>query len=212
MCVIATGKQDRVRLFFCWQETSSGGLCGAVYLDQAFEAFIRTKVGRTDYDKLPEKVKAKAFDSDWEHSIKRSYRGGTDAWPVDIPGYKPKKPGMFGRRSTSTIMLEPWVFYLEIRLGSQLTEYKSGHVNTIFQPVCSKVVDLVRTQVLEVKEETSADPKVNLPPLFLMRLDTKNSIVLQAILLVGGFGENEFLMKLLNDTFSRIQIQRPTRA
>jgi len=64
-------------------------------------------------------------------------------------------------------------FTLEIRLGSQLTEYKSGHVNTIFQPVCSKVVDLVRTQVLEVKEETSADPKVNLPPLFLMRLDTK---------------------------------------
>jgi hypothetical protein len=65
---------------------------------------MRTTIGSSAYDKISEKVKAKAFNSDWEHGIKRAYDGGSQDWPIDVPGYKPKKP-LFGRRSNSTIIL-----------------------------------------------------------------------------------------------------------
>jgi hypothetical protein len=83
-----------------------GGLCGAIFLDQAFEAVIRTKVGRMEYDKLPGEAKKKAFDNDWEHGIKRAYNGSAQQWPVDIAGYKPKREGLFGKKPSSTIILE----------------------------------------------------------------------------------------------------------
>jgi hypothetical protein len=43
-----------------------------------------------------------------------------------------------------------------------LTPFRRGHVNGIFDPVCNKVVDLVRTQVLAIEEETSTEAKVSL--------------------------------------------------
>jgi hypothetical protein len=43
-----------------------------------------------------------------------------------------------------------------------LISFRRGHVNGIFDPVCNKVVDLVRTQVLAIGEETSTEAKVRL--------------------------------------------------
>lgn len=81
------------------------GLCGAVYLDQAFEAAIRTRVGSSDYDRLSERSRLKLLEGDWEHGIKRAYNGSANIWPVDIVGFKPKRSGLLGRRPSSTILL-----------------------------------------------------------------------------------------------------------
>lgn len=87
-------------------EHFSGGLCGAVYLDDAFDKAMRVEVGSSTYDKLSNEVKAKVFEKEWEWGPKRNYIGsnGPQEFSVDIPGYKPKKPGLFGKRPTSIIL------------------------------------------------------------------------------------------------------------
>lgn len=165
---------EPLRLEECVEPT--GDLCGAVYLDQRFDNTIRTIVGEKVYDQLEIDVKAKLFENDWEFAAKRKYGGPTrtpTTYQVDIRGYKPKKTGLFGKRPSSTIVLE------------------EGHLNSIFQPVIGQIVDLVRSQISEIRETTAKKPK--------------------AVLLVGGFGENNFLMNQLTKTFP-IPIQRPTNA
>jgi len=163
---------DPLRLSMCVEAT--GDLCGAVYLDDAFDRAMRIEVGSSTYDKLDPDVKAKVFENDWEFGPKRKYIGGTQEFTVDIPGYKPKKTKLFGKRPPSTIVLQ------------------SGHLSTMFQPVVGQIVDLVKTQVVEVEDQTSKKPK--------------------AVLLVGGFGENDFVLEQLKATFSSIPIQRPVNA
>ena len=68
-------------------------------------------MGTQAFDKLTEKVKTKAFNADWERGIKRKFNGGREEWPVDIPGYKPKRP-LFGHRPSNTITLAPLVIQL----------------------------------------------------------------------------------------------------
>jgi len=88
--------------------TTSGDLCGAVYLDEGFDRTIRTLVGASIYDKLDKEVRAKVFENDWEFQAKRKYNGPgnmPNEFSIDIPGYKPKKTKLFGKRPSSTIIL-----------------------------------------------------------------------------------------------------------
>jgi hypothetical protein len=64
-------------------------MCGAIFLDGAFEKHIRTMISAEDYEKLGTRSKRKMMN-DWEYGIKRGFR--IDAaehrkWFVDIPGY-----------------------------------------------------------------------------------------------------------------------------
>jgi hypothetical protein len=66
-----------------------GGLCGAIFLDVAFEKHIRTMISAEDYEKLSDRSKIKMMH-EWEYGAKRGFR--VDAaehgkWYVDIPGY-----------------------------------------------------------------------------------------------------------------------------
>jgi len=80
-----------------------------VYLDDAFDSTMRTMVGSSVYDNLDNEVKAKVFENEWESGPKRNYNGPHKEpreFLVDIPGYKPKRSGMFGKRPNSTIILK----------------------------------------------------------------------------------------------------------
>lgn len=77
-----------------------------MYLDDAFDRAMRIEVGQSTYDKLDPDVKAKVFENDWEFGPKRKYIGGPQEFTVDIPGYKPKKTKLFGKRPPSTIVLQ----------------------------------------------------------------------------------------------------------
>ena len=64
-------------------------MCGAIFLDGAFEKQIRTMISAEDYEELGIRSKRKMMN-DWEFGIKRGFR--VDAaehrkWFVDIPGY-----------------------------------------------------------------------------------------------------------------------------
>lgn len=68
---------------------SLGDLCGAIFLDAAFEKQIRTMISVDDYENLASRAKRKMMN-DWEHGIKRSFRidaAEDEKWHVDIPGY-----------------------------------------------------------------------------------------------------------------------------
>ncbi|KAH8672887.1 hypothetical protein BGZ60DRAFT_405791 [Tricladium varicosporioides] len=67
-----------------------------------------------------------------------------------------------------------------------------GHVGSIFQPVVGRAVDLVNIQVGAVQDKMNKLPKI--------------------VLLVGGFGENNFLLNQLKATFPKVTIQRPMNA
>src|SRR6266536_4859108 len=64
-------------------------MCGAIFLDGAFEKQIRTMISAEDYEDLGTRSKRKMMN-DWEYGIKRVFK--VDApenqrWYVDIPGY-----------------------------------------------------------------------------------------------------------------------------
>lgn len=65
--------------------SSTGGLCGSVYLDQAFESYIKTLVGDAQWQKLKPKSKQKMMQL-FEMSVKRSYAGDEGPYSVDLQG------------------------------------------------------------------------------------------------------------------------------
>jgi hypothetical protein len=170
-----------------------GGLCGAIFLDAAFERQIRTMISADDYEDLGSRAKRKMMN-DWELGMKRSFKidePEDEKWHVDIPGYLgvhvPESkagesepygaiPGGFashrhisemrGRSSflsnesldrvdPGTLVLKTYVFSKALL---DLAYVNRGHLNAIFSEVCSKIKDLVGTQLLvaEAKEEKKA--------------------------------------------------------
>jgi hypothetical protein len=60
-------------------------LCGSVFLDQAFEKYIRTIVGEPQWQSLKAKSKLRML-KDWESAIKRCYSGDNTSYTVELTG------------------------------------------------------------------------------------------------------------------------------
>lgn len=65
----------------------SGKLCGSTYLDHAFEKYIRTIVGESQWAGLRDKPKQRMM-ADFEMSIKRCYAGDEQQYSVDLQDVK----------------------------------------------------------------------------------------------------------------------------
>lgn len=64
----------------------TGGLCGSVFVDAAFEKYIKTLVGQDDYDSIKEKPK-KRMMREFEMSVKRCFTGDNNKiFSVDLLG------------------------------------------------------------------------------------------------------------------------------
>lgn len=81
---------------------STGKNCGAVYLDEGFDAAIRTQAGAATYDKLDNAAKAKIFEEDWEFGAKRKFNG-TQSLTVYVRGYKPKRSGILMKKKNEIV-------------------------------------------------------------------------------------------------------------
>ncbi|KAF2034234.1 actin-like ATPase domain-containing protein, partial [Setomelanomma holmii] len=62
-----------------------GALCGSVYLDQAFEKYIKIVVGEEQWANTKDKAKKKMM-REFELSIKRCYAGDDQQYSVDLQG------------------------------------------------------------------------------------------------------------------------------
>ena len=61
----------------------SGKLCGAVFLDQEFEALMKQVVG--DAWNVPESVIKTFMNSQWENGVKRGFEGQDKSWKITLP-------------------------------------------------------------------------------------------------------------------------------
>ncbi|RPA83095.1 hsp70-like protein [Ascobolus immersus RN42] len=147
-----------------------GGKCGSTYVDRNFHDLMRKRFGE-NFTNLPAKKIAprSEFMRQFE-SIKRDFRG----------------PGNRTRPYTLTLIMrdvEDSDFYDEDDSQVKLTE---KDIQNLFDPVISKIIDLVNQQVREVKKD-AGNPITNL-------------------ILVGGFGESPYLYDRLKKWSSDKQI------
>jgi hypothetical protein len=66
----------------------SGDLCGAIYVDRAFENHV--KLFRKYMKNLPSNIEKRFMEREWENNVKRNFDGSDGPWIVDLP-QKPQK-------------------------------------------------------------------------------------------------------------------------
>lgn len=105
----------------------AGDLCGSMYLDIAFQKYVKTIVGDEQYDKLHDKAK-RAMMREFEQSVKRCYNGDDEEHSVDLWGVadNPKE-----HINCNNITLKPTV------------------LKTIFDHVIGRIMRLVEQQITE---------------------------------------------------------------
>jgi hypothetical protein len=71
-----------------------GKLCGAVFVDEAFQGLIKSRIGQQKWEKLSRASKVKLMNDEWEFGIKRAFDGEPKkSWTCQLP---PDAVGRFG--------------------------------------------------------------------------------------------------------------------
>lgn len=82
-----------------------GGLCGSVFVDAAFERYVKTVVGEKEYEAIRPRAR-KRMMKEFENSVKRCYTGDDKEFSVDLPGVQDNpEEGI----DDDTIKLKPYV-------------------------------------------------------------------------------------------------------
>ena len=94
-----------------------GKMCGAIFVDEQFLAFLRGRLKR--WDKLkPEQVR-RIMENDWEHGIKRGFTDGEGSFNIELPAEA--TGGLISRNKSSRFELKRYAhrFRFELNLKSQ---------------------------------------------------------------------------------------------
>ncbi|RYP20439.1 hypothetical protein DL765_002815 [Monosporascus sp. GIB2] len=110
-----------------------GALCGATFLDQDFQLFIKKKIpgGNKAWENTEPAAISKFLNSEWEHGIKCDFDGSDRTWILDLP-----KRGKRGQ-----------------------LEVTSSEIRGVFSNVTTRINGLVGKQVQAIKKKTSKNPK-----------------------------------------------------
>ncbi|RYO89266.1 hypothetical protein DL766_000903 [Monosporascus sp. MC13-8B] len=111
-----------------------GALCGATFLDQDFQLFVKKKIpgGYKAWENTEPAAISKFLNSEWEHGIKCDFDGSDRTWILDLP-----KRGKRG----------------------QLEVTSSSEIHGVFSNVTTRINGLVGNQVQAIKKKTSKNPK-----------------------------------------------------
>lgn len=117
-----------MRLVECVE--GKGDLCGAVFIDDEFEGFLKSEIGRREWMSLNGDLRRRIMTSQWEHGIKRQFDStkASRKWVVDVTG------------------VDSFAF-------------TRGQIETVFQPTCSKARTLIRQQVDQIQLLHKRTPK-----------------------------------------------------
>ena len=160
-----------------------GGLCGAVFADEAFQKMLKKKFGSAQWDKMKAQSRTNIIHAQWEHMIKPDFDGRDRTWEIAVP-----------------------FECLDLKLLKAAAELPTVQLNAedvrgVFSPTVDKIREMVQEQVAAVRVKKGADPKVGGSPFApASSLDT-DRFVLQYIILVGGFGRSQYLFASLKGTF-----------
>ncbi|KAG0126370.1 hypothetical protein HOY82DRAFT_570205 [Tuber indicum] len=179
-----TRKFPKLEVVECVEGT--GALCGSTVLNERFEELVRDRIGDR-FDKMKHEGRVYMM-KEFNDSLKRNF---TDSEDEDL--FTCPVPGI---ADDPTAGIEAGMFIID-----------RDDMRKIFNPVVQKVAQLVQQQVDEV-EKLMANPP---PPGDGLFTDThsfgnfaRRTRQVKALLLVGGFGESEYLR-------SRLQAEIRTR-
>lgn len=163
----------------------SGGLWGAVFLENYFTVLLKRKFGQPTFDRISASDLGEILRRDWADSIRHTFNGGRKTWDI----------------------LQPYdSIPAEVRRaggGQPKITITSDDVREVFAPIVGKIQQLVLGQVDAVNEKTGTDPKVCLTNAHFTLLDLTLS---QFIVLVGGFGRNAWLHQCLKSGTQGIEV------
>ncbi|PTB81529.1 hypothetical protein M440DRAFT_1427388 [Trichoderma longibrachiatum ATCC 18648] len=136
-----------------------GRLCGATFVDERFRNLLKHKMAFGTWNKLGEDGIARLINNEWENGIKPQFCNDGRKWTIQIP--------ITARKRDHDQFSFPDI------------DITNRDVIDTFTPVISQVVELVTTQIQQVKKRYKKQPKF--------------------IILVGGFGRCRHLHTCLRD-------------
>ncbi|KAI0002333.1 hypothetical protein F4779DRAFT_635335 [Xylariaceae sp. FL0662B] len=115
-----------------------GGLYGAAFLDEAFEAFLKMTIGDTAWGQLSKTDARRCLHDDWEHDIKPNFDGNTVG-------------GKHG----------PWAVQFPIRkeYSKRKARFESDNLRPVFDGIFSRIQALIDEQINDIRDKTRRDPK-----------------------------------------------------
>jgi hypothetical protein len=161
-----------------------GKLCGAIFVDERFQAMIQDRLSSKWKKLTPASIK-NLMHNDWECGIKRSFDGdASKIWTVQLPPEAVPRVGGVGR-------LDQRKGDLPIVKGQ--IQLNANRVEELFAPVVGDISQLVKEQRNQVLAKEGKLPK--------------------AIILVGGFGSCNYLYEQLRSEHEKdgIMILQPRK-
>ncbi|KAL6696176.1 actin-like ATPase domain-containing protein [Trichoderma pleuroticola] len=134
-----------------------GKLCGATFVDERFRLLLKSKIPLSSWERLGEDGVARLMNAEWENGIKPQFRNDGRDWTIQIP--------VSSRKRDHDEFSSP-----EISITNQ-------EIVDVFRPIVAQIVELVTTQIQEVKRRYKKLPKF--------------------VILVGGFGRCQHLFSCL---------------
>ncbi|KAK3398281.1 hypothetical protein B0T20DRAFT_498078 [Sordaria brevicollis] len=137
------GRQDiKTGDIFVVVDCGGGGLCGAVFVDEAFIDMLKHKMQPKKWDMLSPETRQRLIHDEWEHGIKQNFDTKSNkTWSFNLPWE----------------CLEPEERITAVSLPK--VTFTPKEIATVFNPVIDKINDLILRQAAAVKKKHAVYPK-----------------------------------------------------
>ncbi|KAI0188952.1 hypothetical protein EV127DRAFT_512663 [Xylaria flabelliformis] len=108
-----------------------GALCGATFVDKAFESLVKHRAGYRAWKDMNTSAKRKMMNSEWEHGIKKDFDGSQEKYCIDLPKGNKRE---------------------------QLNLY-AAEIREVFQNVLFQIYDMLQKQLDGIESRTQKPPK-----------------------------------------------------
>ncbi|KAI0858320.1 actin-like ATPase domain-containing protein [Xylaria cubensis] len=108
-----------------------GALCGATFVDSAFEALMEQRVGRKSWKCMEVSAIKKMMNNEWEHGIKKDFDGSQEKYCIDLPK----------RNKRGQVIVE------------------AAEIQKVFEKVLSQTYDMLQQQLDGIESRSQKPPK-----------------------------------------------------
>ncbi|ROW15713.1 hypothetical protein VPNG_02135 [Cytospora leucostoma] len=160
----------------------TGGLCGGIFIDEAFEAICKKRLG-TKWNRLSRVGIREIMKGEWEFGIKSRFKPGNSnkeyILKLPLETFKSRGRGESSRASgLDDVSRKPFIKDGRIH-------FKESHVENAFTEVFSSIAELIDSQLAKANE---------------------HGLVVSGIILVGGLGASPFLYETLKADYTSMGI------
>ncbi|KAJ4401976.1 hypothetical protein N0V85_005400 [Neurospora sp. IMI 360204] len=119
-----------------------GGLCGAVFVDEAFIEMLKRKMQPTKWNRLTPETRQRLIHDEWEHGIKQGFdTKNNKTWSFNLPWE------CLGPHERLVVTSLPKI------------TFTAKEIEDAFGPVVDKINDLIHGQAVAVKRRQNVYPK-----------------------------------------------------